>query len=262
MLFAVVSPAKSLDFDTPPHVATHTRPRFLRDTAPLMQSLRGFSAAELGKLMELSPELSALNVARYKRFRASTAAKFSKQAVLAFDGDVYGGLDARSLSDDDLLWAQDHLGILSGLYGLLRPLDRIEPHRLEMGTSLTWAREAEVGKGLYAYWNQAVTQALHAALKPRGVLVNLASVEYFGVVKAAALQAKGHRIIECRFEELRGGVGKVISFNAKRARGLMARHLIVQRADEPEAIKDFAEEGYAFKSKLSSEQLLVFQRSS
>lgn len=260
MLF-VISPAKSLNFESPPAElgalasAAHTRPRLLAQSAELIAAMRHYSPEALAELMDLSPALATLNVARYQAWLPTTAQKKSRQALFAFDGDVYGGLDAKTLSAPQLTWAQDHLCILSGLYGLLRPLDRIMPHRLEMGSALPTAR----GKTLYAYWGDTITELLNAQMRlnTSPVLINLASTEYFKAVNTRALTA---RVVECRFEERRGGVYKIISFSAKRARGLMARYAVATKATKPEQLQAFNAEGYAYDAAASSAALYVFRR--
>lgn len=254
MLF-LISPAKSLDYETPPHVKAHTRPLFVDEASELVDVLRQQSPQQVAALMDLSDQLAALNVARYEAWRPTFTAKNSKQAVLAFDGDVYGGLDARSLSADDLDWLQQHLCILSGLYGVLRPLDRMQPYRLEMGTRLKTAR----GNNLYAWWGSRIAEYLNqrAQADKSPVVVNLASEEYF---KAVDLQVLRPRVITCVFEERKGAGYKVISFHAKRARGLMVRWAVQHRASTPEQLKGFDLEGYRFEPALSDPERLVFRR--
>ena len=257
MLF-LLSPAKSLDYDTPtpPEVAAlATRPAFVKEAAALIDVLKAKAPAEVASLMSLSDPLAQLNVARYGVWRTTFTERNSKPAALAFDGDVYGGLDAKSLSLDELRWAQDRLVILSGLYGALRPLDRLQPYRLEMGTKLA----TPGAKDLYGYWGDTLAHYLNQ--RQRGarqpVVVNLASQEYF---RAADRQALKARVVECVFQEGRAGGWQVISFFAKRARGLMARHAVRQRLDDPDALCGFAEEGYAFAAAASTPDRLVFRR--
>jgi len=257
MLF-VISPAKSLDYETPvPEavLAQATEPQFVRQSAELIKLLRSYSAADIGALMDLSPALSELNVSRYKAWRQKTTPANSRPAAWAFDGDVYGGLDARSLTLDDLAWAQSHLAILSGLYGVLRPLDRLQPYRLEMGTRL----EHPGGVGLYSFWGERIAEHLNkrAAAQRSPVVVNLASQEYF---KAADRKALKPRVIECVFEDWKNGEYKIISFFAKRARGLMARYAIDHRLESPESLKGFDREGYAWAAAASAAERLVFRR--
>lgn len=254
----LLSPAKSLDYQTPvpPEVAARaTRPAFVDEAAALIDVLKDKTPAEVASLMSLSDPLAQLNVARYGAWRRSFTARNSKPAALAFDGDVYGGLDAGRLTPDELAWAQDHLVILSGLYGALRPLDRLQPYRLEMGTRLA----TPGAKDLYAYWGDRI--ALHLNRRQRGqdapVVVNLASQEYVRAVDRRALKA---RVVDCVFEEARAGGWQVISFFAKRARGLMARFAVQQRIDQPAGLRNFAAEGYAFTAAVSTPERLVFRR--
>ncbi|MEK8084992.1 peroxide stress protein YaaA [Aquabacterium sp. A3] len=254
MLF-LLSPAKSLDYDTAPTTQRHTLPQFIDESSALIEVIKPYTPAQIASLMDLSDALATLNVARYAAWSRKFSARNSKQAVLAFNGDVYEGLDANSLGPDDLDWAQDHLRILSGLYGLLRPLDWMQPYRLEMGTKLANPR----GKDLYAWWGDTLAQHLNQELTQQGddVIVNLASQEYFKAVKRKALKA---RVVECVFEDWKAGQWKVISFHAKRARGLMARHAIVRRARTPEDLLSFSAEGYAHDVQASEADRLVFRR--
>lgn len=258
-MIIVLSPAKALDFDAPPHIATHSKADFLDEAAELIKILRERTPAEIAELMSLSDQLASLNVARYAGWSRPFTPDNAKQAVLAFNGDVYEGLDAASLSADDLAWAQDHLRILSGLYGLLRPLDLMQPYRLEMGTRLANSR----GPNLYAYWSDRVSAELArllAAEREAGgeaVLLNLASVEYFKAVRPKDLKAK---VVDVAFEDWKDGRYRIISFYAKRARGLLARHAILGRIDKVEALTDFDAEGYAWAADASTPERLVFRR--
>jgi cytoplasmic iron level regulating protein YaaA (DUF328/UPF0246 family) len=254
MLF-LLSPAKSLDYDTPPHVASHTLPLFADRAAELIGVLRNKSSAEVAELMDLSESLAELNVNRYAAWQRRFTARNSKQAALAFNGDVYEGLQAASLSEKDLEWAQQHVAILSGLYGVLRPLDWMQPYRLEMGTRLANPR----GKDLYRYWADTIAPHLNERLAAdkTPIVVNLASEEYFKAVDLKALKA---RVVTCVFEEWKGGRYKVVSFFAKRARGLMARHAIEKRVKTPKALERFDREGYAFDAAASEPDRLVFRR--
>jgi cytoplasmic iron level regulating protein YaaA (DUF328/UPF0246 family) len=254
----LISPAKTLDFDSPVTSPAPTRPRFVAASAELIEVLRPKTSGEIAELMALSQALATLNVARYAVWSKRFTERNSKPAVLAFDGDVYAGLDASTLAQDDLAWAQQHVSILSGLYGLLRPLDRMQPYRLEMGTHLATAR----GKNLYEFWGDRLARELNRQLGPQRageprVVVNLASQEYFRAVQGQGLKA---RVIECVFEDWKGGTYKVISFFAKRARGLMLRHAITQRLDDPAGLKKFRAEGYRFESSASEPDRLVFRR--
>jgi uncharacterized protein len=255
MLF-LLSPAKSLDFDTPaPAQLPHSLPQFSAQTKQLIDLLRPMSVQQIAQLMDLSEALSALNVARYAAWRPKFTAKNAKQAILAFNGDVYEGLDAASLQADDLQWAQSHLVTLSGLYGVLRPLDWMQPYRLEMGTRLA----NPAGNNLYQFWGSSIAQYLDAQLatEKSPVIVNLASHEYFKVVDRKVLKA---RVVECVFEEYKNGQYKIISFMAKRARGLMARYAIQKRIKDVEKLKTFRTEGYAFAPSVSEQDRLVFRR--
>jgi cytoplasmic iron level regulating protein YaaA (DUF328/UPF0246 family) len=227
-MLLLLSPAKSLDYDTPAEGVPHTLPQFVSQSAELIEVLKHKTPVQISELMDLSDNLAALNVARYEAWRPKFTAKNSKQAVLAFNGDVYDGLEAKSLKPKDLEWAQDHVCILSGLYGVLRPLDWMQPYRLEMGTALNNLR----GKNLYQFWGASIAQHLNSQLAKdkTPVVINLASQEYFKAVDQKVLKA---RVIECVFEEYKGGKYKVISFFAKRARGLLARYAIQKHIQNP-----------------------------
>jgi cytoplasmic iron level regulating protein YaaA (DUF328/UPF0246 family) len=254
-MLLLLSPAKSLDYDSPAEGVPHTLPQFVSQSAELIEVLKHKTPSQISELMDLSDNLAALNVARYEAWRPKFTAKNSKQAVLAFNGDVYDGLEAKSLKPKDLEWAQDHVCILSGLYGVLRPLDWMQPYRLEMGTALTNLR----GKNLYQFWGASLAQHLNAQLakEKTPVVVNLASQEYFKAVDQKVLKA---RVIECVFEEYKGGKYKVISFFAKRARGLLARYAIQKHIQNPEKLKDFNLEGYAYAASESDANRWVFRR--
>ncbi len=254
MLF-VISPAKALDYDTPAHVKTFTQPLFVEQAGELIAVLREKSPQQVAELMDLSDQLAGLNVARYEAWSPKFTAKNSKQAVLAFDGDVYGGLDARTLNEEELDWLQQHLCILSGLYGVLRPLDRMQPYRLEMGTRL----KTDKGTNLYRFWGSQIAEYLNrrARADRSPVLVNLASEEYFKAVDLKALQP---RVVSCVFEEKKGAKYQIVSFFAKRARGLMVRYALQRRASKPEDLKGFDLEGYRFCAAASETDRLVFRR--
>ena len=252
-MLLLLSPAKSLDYESPLAKLPHTLPQFTPKSAELIEILKDKSPQEIAELMDLSDALSGLNVARYQAWSPKCTAKNSRQAVLAFNGDVYEGLDAKTLSADDLAWAQDHLCILSGLYGVLRPLDYMQPYRLEMGTALPNAH----GQNLYKFWGAQIAEYLNLQQQPQPVIVNLASQEYFKAVDRKALQA---RVVECVFEDFKGGKYKIISFNAKRARGLMARFAVRQRVSKVEQLKKFNLEGYAFEAAASEADRWVFRR--
>ena len=254
MLF-VLSPAKSLDYESPLRGQPHTDPLFVKQSQQLIKVLRTYTPPQISQLMDLSDTLAGLNVARYQAWRTTASPKNARQAVLAFDGDVYDGLNARGLDDAALDWAQAHLCVLSGLYGVLRPLDLMQPYRLEMGTRLPTER----GKDLYAFWGDAITDYLNSRLADEAdpVLVNLASQEYFKVVQPKRLRA---RVVDCVFEDYKGGVYKIISFNAKRARGLMARYAIQNKISHPEGLLGFDAESYAYAPAVSEPERLVFRR--
>ena len=252
----LLSPAKSLDYDTPlPAGLPHTLPAFVPDAQRLIAVLREKSPQEVAALMSISDPLAALNVARYAAWQPRFTAANARQAVMAFNGDVYEGLQAQSLSLEDLQWAQQHVAILSGLYGVLRPLDRMQPYRLEMGTRLA----TTAGNTLYQYWGSQIADYLNTHLRSdtTPVIVNLASQEYFKAVDRKALKA---RVIECVFEDWKGGAYKIISFHAKRARGLMARYAITHRVTTPHQLEGFDLEGYAYDKLASEPERLVFRR--
>lgn len=254
-MLLLLSPAKSLDYISPIPDVVSSEPLFVSESVRLIRALRTFKVAQIAELMDLSDDLSRLNVARYKAWRRAVPAETSRQAVLAFDGDVYGGLQARQLSPDDLAWAQDHLAILSGLYGVLRPLDRMQPYRLEMKTRLATER----GANLVQFWGTRISAYLNRrqAGEADPVVVNLASQEYFKAVDRKKLKA---RVVECVFEETRAGRHQVISFLAKRARGLMARHAVELRATTVDQLEIFDAEGYALAHAASTPERLVFRR--
>ena len=254
MLF-LLSPAKKLDYDTPLQHTEHTQPLFVDQAASLIKTLKTKSAEDIAALMSLSPALASLNAERYAQWKPRFSDADSRQAVLAFDGDVYGGLDAPSLSLAQLKWAQEHLAILSGLYGVLRPLDLMRPYRLEMGTRLETSR----GKNLYEFWGEDIAAYLNERLagSRSPIVVNLASDEYFKAVSAKTLQA---RVVKCVFQDWKNGTWKVINFYAKRARGLMARYAIHHRIGSPEKLQGFDSEGYAYDGSASTPDKLVFRR--
>ncbi|MBT9459987.1 MAG: peroxide stress protein YaaA [Burkholderiaceae bacterium] len=258
MLF-LLSPAKTLDYETavPPELlAQATTPQFVAQSAELIELLKTKTPADIAELMDLSEDLSTLNVRRYAAWSKRFTKTNSKPAVLAFAGDVYDGLDANSLSADDLAWAQQHVAILSGLYGVLRPLDKLQPYRLEMGTRLVNTQ----GSNLYAFWGDTLAQYLDAQLareKKTALIVNLASQEYF---KAAGRKALRTPVIECVFEDWKNGQYKVISFFAKRARGLMARYAIQHRLKTAKGLEGFNLDGYGFDAAASAPERLVFRR--
>ncbi|BDI04917.1 peroxide stress protein YaaA [Sphaerotilus microaerophilus] len=256
-MLLLLSPAKSLDYDTPTDIAA-TTPKFMAEAAQLIELLRPLTPAHVAGLMDLSDALAQLNVGRYAAWRRRATPANSKPALLAFNGDVYDGLDARSLGREDLAWAQEHLVILSGLYGALRPLDALQPYRLEMGTRLANPR----GRDLYAWWGDTISRYLNQRQKgvrsgPVPVVVNLASQEYFKAVDRRALKA---RVVECVFEDWQRDAWRIVSFHAKRARGRMARWAIEQRCSAPEQLSGFDRAGYAWDEAASGPDRLVFRR--
>ena len=255
MLF-LLSPAKSLDYETPlPADLPHTQPQFVPQSQALIEVLRQQSPQQIASLMSISDKLAALNVARYEAWSPKFTAKNSRQAIMAFNGDVYDGLQAQSLSAKQLDWAQSHLCLLSGLYGVLRPLDRMQPYRLEMGTRLA----TDKGSNLYQYWGTQIAEYLNQqqADENAPVVINLASQEYFKAVDRKALRA---RVVDCSFEDYKNGQYKIISFFAKKARGLMARYAIEHQAKTPAVLKKFNTDGYAYASDISTADHLVFRR--
>lgn len=257
-MLLLISPAKTLDFETPVPkalAARATEPLFAERAAELIGVLRKKKPAQVARLMELSDKLAELNVARYAAWSREATGDNSRPAAWAFAGDVYEGLQAHTLKAADWTWAQQHLVILSGLYGVLRPLDRLQPYRLEMGTALRVKRT----KDLYGYWGDTLAEHLNErqAEEAEPVVVNLASIEYGRAALRKALRA---RVVDCVFEDWKGAGYKVISFFAKQARGMMARHAIERRAQRPEQLEDFAAEGYALDRAASEPDRLVFRR--
>lgn len=254
-MLSVISPAKSLDFETPATTARHSQPDFLDRSHELIEILRDYSPQRLSELMGISDKLAGLNAARYAEWHTPFTPDNAKAAAQAFKGDVYVGLAADTFSDDDNAFAQDHLRILSGLYGLLRPLDLIQPYRLEMGTRL----ENHAGRDLYAFWRETLTAELDRAVAASGspVLVNLASNEYFKAIDPKRLSA---RVITPVFKDEKNGKFKIISFYAKKARGLMAAWMIRQRLNAPDGLKAFDVAGYRFSDAMSDGDTLVFTR--
>ncbi|ART80126.1 peroxide stress protein YaaA [Oceanisphaera avium] len=254
-MLIVVSPAKTLDFDTPAIIKDFTQPELLAESALLIERARQLTPTDLSKLMKISDKLAGLNVARFADWQPEFTPHNAKQALLAFKGDVYTGLDAESLSKKDFTFAQMHLRILSGLYGLLRPLDLMQPYRLEMGTKL----DNERGKDLYQFWGDIITDKLNEALAEQGdnVVINLASNEYFKSVKPTRLSGQ---IITPVFKDCKNGQYKIISFYAKKARGLMARYIIQNQLSEVSQLTQFAVDGYYFVEAESSATELVFKR--
>ena len=253
-MLIVLSPAKRLDFTEPHPDLPASERRFLDDTANLSRTARARTVAELRRLMNISDDLARLNRERFQAFDASSTG--GVQAAFAFAGDVYEGLKARDLDQPSLVWAQDHLRILSGFYGLLRPLDRIQPYRLEMGTRLKTRR----GSSLYDFWGDRLSKQLNADAEgqPDPTLVNLASQEYFGAVDAKALKLP---VVTPHFRESKDGESRIISFFAKKARGGMARFAIDERIERAQDLKAFDRDGYAFDKAASNDTEWIFTRS-
>ena len=254
-MLAILSPAKTLDYETPLKTKLNSQPIYGRESNQLIKTLRTFEPFEVASLMKISDKLADLNHKRYVEWRNKPAESKTRPAALAFKGDVYQGLEAESFNDNDLKFAQRHLRILSGLYGLLRPLDVIQPYRLEMGTKLKTSK----GQNLYDYWGTKLTTGLNEALKEskEGTLVNLASNEYFGAVQPKLLEGS---LLNIGFKEKRNGQLKFVSFSAKKARGLMAKFIVKERLKTPDDLKNFDLEDYKFNKKLSSELDWTFSR--
>jgi cytoplasmic iron level regulating protein YaaA (DUF328/UPF0246 family) len=256
MLLALLSPAKRLDFQSEDDFVTDgslkaTVPALRKDADMLAARAKRYSANDLGRLMDISPALAALNFARFQAFDGAR----TRPAIYAFAGDVYQGFDAASLPADDIAFAQKHIGILSGLYGVLRPLDAIAPYRLEMGTRV----DTERGKDLYDFWRIAVTARLNAltAKMTDATVVNLASMEYWGVVDEKALAAP---VVQPVFKEIKAGKAQIVSFMAKKARGLMARYIVEHRVATAESLKQFDVAGYKYDPKASTADAWIFSR--
>jgi cytoplasmic iron level regulating protein YaaA (DUF328/UPF0246 family) len=254
-MLTVISPAKTLDFDTSPGTRRSTQPEFLDRSAELVNDARALSSADIRALMGVSENIAVLNHARFMNWQAPFSLDNAKQSILAFKGDVYTGLQADTLTTAQLTFTQKHLRILSGLYGVLRPLDLMQPYRLEMGLKFTNSG----GDNLYEFWGEAITESLNTQLKKSGskVLVNLASNEYFKAVKKPSLDGD---IITPVFKDLKSGKYKIISFFAKKARGQMARFIIDNALNEPEDMKTFRGDGYRYNQAESSAREMVFTR--
>ncbi len=254
-MLALVSPAKKLDFDNRSPISDHTQPQFQDHIAELTGVLKGYSKDKVQALMHLSDKLGQLNYDRYQGFEHDFTPTNSKQAAYAFKGDTYVGLEAETLNQDDMQYAQNHLGILSGLYGLLRPLDLMQPYRLEMGTKLHNSR----GEDLYDFWGDLITNAANDALKGHkdNSVISLASNEYIKSIQPKNLDGQ---FITCHFKEMKSGAPKTIGLFAKRARGAMARYMIQNRIETPEGLKSFDTDGYAFEASLSDENNFTFLR--
>lgn len=254
-MLILISPAKTLDFDTPAHIDEFSQADHLTDSTKLIKILRDKAPHEIASLMKISDKLANLNSERYHTWKRPFTAKNAKQAVLAFKGDVYTGLDAQSMTKAQLQWAQKHLRILSGLYGLLRPLDLMQAYRLEMGTSL----ENKAGKDLYAFWGDKITTSINEQLKTvrSKTLVNLASNEYFKSVNTQLIEAD---IIAPEFKDCKNGKYKIISFYAKKARGLMSAWIIENKIKKADQLMEFDIDGYYFDESLSTPNKPVFLR--
>lgn len=254
-MLIVISPAKTLDFETPSHTALSSQPEYLSQSQALIDVLAPMAPQDIAQLMKLSDKLAALNTARYASFSQPFTTDNAKQAILAFKGDVYTGLEAHTLTPSQLTFSQSHLRILSGLYGLLKPLDLMQAYRLEMGTKLASPK----GKDLYEFWGNTLTEGLNALMVQESapVLINLASNEYFKAIKHKALEA---RIITPVFKDRKHGHYKIISFFAKKARGMMTRYIIENELTEVEQIKSFAQSGYYYSEQQSTHDQWVFLR--
>lgn len=254
-MLLLISPAKTVDFETPAPITEFTQADFLKQSKQLISELRVLAPQDISKLMSISDKLGVLNFDRFANWKTPFKPTNAKQAIYAFQGDVYTGMQAETFSAEDIQFAQQHLRILSGLYGLLRPLDLIQAYRLEMGTGFANSR----GKNLYEFWGDSITTAVNKQLKEisSSVVINLASNEYFSAIKPKSLNAE---IITPVFKDQKNGQYKIISFFAKKARGMMSAYIIQNRITEPEAIKHFNVAGYAFESSQSSEREWVFIR--
>ncbi|TWI58430.1 hypothetical protein IQ22_00134 [Pseudomonas duriflava] len=254
-MLMVISPAKTLDYETPPATSRFTQPEHIDDAQQLITQLNTLSPADIASLMEVSDKIAGLNAARFASWSLDFTPQNAKQALLAFKGDVYTGLAATDFSDADFDFAQQHLRILSGLYGILRPLDLMQPYRLEMGTKLANPK----GKDLYAFWGTRISSWLNEATALQGddIVLNLASNEYFSAIQRKMVQG---RIIDIEFRDRKGDQYKIVSFYAKKARGLMARYVIKNRIRSPEQIKAFTSDGYYFSEEFSTANKVVFLR--
>ena len=259
-MLILISPAKTLDFETRSNISLFTQPEFLEQTSQLVDQLRQLSATEISVLLKISPKLGELNSQRYQTWQQPFDSSNAKQAIFAFKGDVYQGLDVESFSQEDIYFAQEHLRILSGLYGILRPLDLIQPYRLEMGTKFNQGQITNLPANLYEFWGDQLTQVINSQLEKqeRKVIINLASNEYFKVVNKKILQGE---IITPIFKDWKNGKYKIISFYAKKARGFMAAYIIKNKLENIEDIKNFTQAGYSYNSDLSENNQLIFTRS-
>jgi len=252
-MLALLSPAKTLDFDPLERMPQPTQPALLERSQELVEVSRKLTAADLMQLMGISKQLASLNVRRFKEFSTPFTVENAKPAIFAFRGDTYVGFDVDTLDDSALTFAQDHVRILSGLYGLLKPLDLIQPYRLEMGIKL----KPKLGKDLYGFWGDDITNAINEALGPSDLVINLASNEY---IKAVRRDGLAGTFIDCIFKEVKGGTPRVVGLSAKRARGMMARFICTERASKLDDLKQFSAAGYRFQPKYSSDHALEFHR--
>jgi len=252
-MLLLISPAKSFDFESPAHTLSSSEPDFIEESTRLIKKMSTFSRKKLGKLMSISPELAALNVDRYQKWTPKPKREDTKQAVLAFNGEVFRGLNAKEMSEQDLQFAQNHLRILSGLYGVLRPLDQIQPYRLEMGTKLKYYSI----NNLYQFWGDKITKRINEDMGESNYIVNLASAEYYKSVKEPKLKGK---VITPIFKDFSNGTYKVLMTYAKYARGVMANYIIKNRISDPELIKSFDNNGYAYEPTKTDEINWVFVR--
>ncbi|MDG3088986.1 peroxide stress protein YaaA [Vibrio hannami] len=254
-MLIVISPAKTLDYESPSVIEKHTKPELIDHSKELIEVCRKLTPQDISSLMKVSDKIAGLNVARFEQWQESFTPENAKQSILAFKGDVYTGLEAETMSEEDFNFAQSHLRILSGLYGLLKPLDLMQPYRLEMGTKLANER----GTNLYQFWGNIITDKLNEAIAQQGdnVLINLASNEYFKSVKTKSLDAS---VITPVFKDCKNVQYKVISFYAKKARGMMARYIIDNRVSSVEELTKFDVAGYYFDESESTATELVFKR--
>jgi len=254
-MLIIISPAKTLDFKTPSPISKYSIPGMLDDSKKLAEKLKNFSAEDISELMDISPSLAYLNYERFQTWHTPFTPENAKQAIFAFNGDVYTGLNAASLSEKNIEETQNKLLILSGLYGVLKPLDLIQPYRLEMGTKLGY----EEAKNLYSFWKEKVTEKVKKAVKSSGsnTLINLASNEYFKCIDTGILNSE---IITPEFKDMKNGKYKIISFYAKKARGLMTRFIIENNIDDAEKLQAFDADGYHYNPRLSKDSNPVFTR--
>lgn len=254
-MLALLSPAKTLDYTSAIPAIKPTQPALLAESEKLIKALRKLKEADVQKLMEISPKLAALNVERFKNFKTPLTPNNARPAIFAFKGDVYAGLKVEKFSAPDLTFAQEHVRMLSGLYGILRPFDLMQPYRLEMGCGFAFGNY----KNLYEFWGDAIADHINADLKKQKnpMLINLASEEYFKSVHAKKIKAE---IISPQFKEKKAGGYAIVSFFAKKARGMMARYIVQQRLEHADGLKDFSEDRYRYNAKLSTPKTPVFTR--